>query len=90
MYEGEFTHEGDLCTFEVLIARHKLQNEHPALEPIAEMIHDIDLKDSRYQRPETLGLARMLEGIYARCGDDESRLAQGSLIFDSLYQSFLV
>jgi hypothetical protein len=90
MYEGEFTHEGDFCTFEVLIARHKLQHEHSALEPIAQMIHDIDLKDNRFQRAETLGLARVLEGIYVRCSDDESRLTQGSLIFDSLYQSFLV
>lgn len=89
MYEGEFTHEGGHCTFEVLMDRYGLRTEHPALIPIAEMIHDIDLKDGRYQRPETMGLARMLEGIYARFSDDDARLAQGSLVFDSFFESFL-
>jgi hypothetical protein len=90
MYEGEFTHQGELCTFEVLVARFNLAADHSALIPIAEMIHDIDLKDGRFQRPETVGLSRMLEGLYARLGDDESRLSQGSAIFDSFFQSFSV
>lgn len=88
MYDGEFTHEGDLCTFEVLIARHDLLAQHPALQPIAEMIHDIDLKDSRYQRPETSGLSRMLDGLCTRTEDDNLRLERGGQIFDALYESF--
>lgn len=88
MFEGEFTHEGDLCTFEVLLAAHKLTAQHPALQPIAEMVHDIDLKDSRYERPETSGLARMLDGLCARAQDDDARLEQGSQLFDSLLESF--
>jgi hypothetical protein len=52
------------------------------------MVHDIDLKDSRYQRPETSGLARMLDGLCARTADDWTRLEQGGQIFDSLLQSF--
>jgi hypothetical protein len=88
MYEGEFTHEGDLCTFEVLIARHSPLAQNPALQPIAEMIHDIDLKDARYQRAETSGLARMLQGVCARTAGDAERLQQGSQIFDALYESF--
>lgn len=88
MYEGEFTHEGDLCTFEVLIARHNLLLRHPGLQPVAEMVHDIDLKDRRYQRPETSGLSRMLDGLCARTEDDNLRLDQGGQIFDALYESF--
>ena len=88
MYEGEFTHEGDLCTFEVLMSRNGLGTRYPALVPIAEMIHDIDLKDGRYQRPETVGLSRMLDGIYANFADDEARLTHGSIILDSFFQSF--
>ncbi|MEI9812006.1 MAG: chromate resistance protein ChrB domain-containing protein [Acidobacteriota bacterium] len=88
MYEGEFTHEGELCTFEVLIARHGLLAKYPALQPLAEMVHDIDLKDGRYQRAETSGLSRMLDGLCARTRDDEQRLQQGGQIFDSLYESF--
>jgi hypothetical protein len=88
MYDGEFTHAGELCTFEVLVARHQLLGGHPALEPLSEMIHDIDLKDGRFQRPETVGLARMLQGIYSRYADDESRFTQGRLVFDSFYEGF--
>src|SRR5262249_28334895 len=54
MFDGEYTHEGELCTFEVLLARFELTDA--ALRPIAEVIHDIDLKDARYDRPETAGL----------------------------------
>lgn len=88
MYEGEFTHVGDLCTFEVLIQAHHLSDKHPGLLPIAEMVHDIDLKDARYERPETNGLARMLDGLCGRTSDDLVRLEQGSQIFESLFQSF--
>jgi hypothetical protein len=90
MYEGEYTHEGDLCTFEVLNARHNLLAKHPALEPIAQMVHDIDLKDARYRRAETSGLSRMLDGLCARTSDDNVRLEQGSAIFDALYESYSV
>src|SRR5262249_61636995 len=44
MFEAEFTHEGDLCTFAVLLSRFGLSA--PALRAIAEMVHDVDLKDA--------------------------------------------
>jgi hypothetical protein len=87
MFEGEFTHQGDACTFEVLITTHHLK-ANAALVAIAEMIHDIDLKDGRYQRAETAGLARLLNGLCSQTPADELRLERGGLIFDSLYQSF--
>jgi plasmid stabilization system protein ParE len=90
MYEGEFTHAGDLCTFEVLVKTHQLAAAHPGLEAIAEMVHDIDLKDHRYERPETSGLSRMLDGLCARTQDDQARLHQGSQLFEALLQSFSV
>jgi len=77
MFEGEFTHQGDLCTFEVLVA--SLPQPDPALQAIAEIVHDIDLKEERYQRPETAGIARLLAGICLVGVDDELRLARGPL-----------
>jgi Chromate resistance exported protein len=50
MFEADFTHEGDRCTFEVLLQRLKLN--HPALRPIAEIVHDIDLKDGNSAGPK--------------------------------------
>jgi len=40
MFEGEFTHAGDLCTFDVLVERCGLQG--PGLRAIAEIVHDLD------------------------------------------------
>src|SRR4029077_21228180 len=51
MFEAEFTHEGDRCTFEVLIERMGLDD--PGLRPLAEIVHDVDLKDAKFRRDET-------------------------------------
>src|SRR5262249_61252092 len=87
MFEAEFTHEGDLCTFEVLVSRLGLDDR--ALVPIAEIVHDIDLKDAKFDRSETSGIDRLIAGIAMGHRDDESRLARGSAIFDYPYQCFL-
>ena len=86
MYEAEFTHEGDRCTFEVLLERFTLKD--PALKSIAEIIHDIDLKDSKFAREETIGIDRLIAGIAMGHKDDERRLARASDMFDDLYEYF--
>lgn len=86
MFEGEFTHRGDSCTFEVLIADHDLAAD-AALLAIGQIIHDIDLKDDRFQMPETVGIARMIEGLCLQTGDDLQRLERGFGIFETLYES---
>jgi hypothetical protein len=82
MFDAEFTHEGDLCTFEVLQRRFGLGA--PGLAPIAELIHDIDLKDSRYGRSETAGVAAVINGLAMRHRDDDERLRYGFELFDQL------
>lgn len=84
MFEGEFTHEGDMCTFEVLLVFLKLSD--PALNAIAEIVHDIDLKDGKFGREETAGIAMILDGIVETHDDDKDRLAKGHDLFGSLYQ----
>ena len=86
MFEAEFTHEGDRCTFEVLLQRIKLTDT--ALRPIAEIIHDIDLKDGKFGRPETPGIERLITGICTAHKEDEVRLARAAAMFDDLYGSF--
>src|SRR5215470_10088193 len=61
MFEGEFTHRDNLCTFEVLLADNGLAGG--ALQSIGEIIHDLDLKDRRFKRPETAGFASLLAAI---------------------------
>ncbi|MBI3061148.1 MAG: chromate resistance protein [Deltaproteobacteria bacterium] len=86
MFEAEFTHEGDRCTFEVLMERLDLKDA--ALLPIAEIVHDIDLKDSKFGRHETVGIDRLIAGIAMAHKDDESRLSRASAVFDDLYEYF--
>jgi hypothetical protein len=86
MFEAEYTHEGDRCTFEVLVKRFGLEDD--ALESIAEIVHDLDFKDDKFERDETAGIAQLLAGLYAVEGDDARRLTRGSDLFESLYHSF--
>lgn len=86
MFDGEFTHEGPLCSFEVL-ARHA-GIEEPAIEAIGQMVHDIDWKDARYQRPETSGFAAMITGITALHASDELRVEEGSRLLDAVRAAF--
>jgi hypothetical protein len=86
MFEAEFTHEGDLCTFEVLRRRFGL--EEPALREIAEIVHDVDLKDGKFSRPEAPGLERLVAGIAIRHADDEARLRDGADVLEALYEYF--
>ena len=53
MFDADFTHEGDLCTFEVLIERSDISDR--ALRPIAEIVHDIDLKDTKFRAGRNAG-----------------------------------
>ena len=86
MFQAEYTHRGDRCTFEVLLQEFDLTI--PALQAIAEIVHDIDLKDERYNRPEADGIAQVLHGLALAEPDDAKRLRAGAQIFDSLFAQF--
>jgi hypothetical protein len=86
MAGGEYTHVDGRCTFEVLVERFELRDS--ALEPIAEIVHDLDLEDGKYNRPEAAGVDRMIAGLAIARQDDETRLAQGASVFESIYESF--
>lgn len=86
MFEGEITHEGDRCSFEVLLTRAGISDA--GLQAIAEIVHDIDLKDSKFGREETTGIASLIAGICTANPDDAQRIAHGGPVFDNLYQYF--
>jgi hypothetical protein len=86
MFEGEYTHEGDACTFEVLVAR--LGIDDRALKPIAEIVHDIDIKDEKYGHEQTSGIQSLITGIASTSETDDERLERGSKVFDDLYDFF--
>jgi len=86
MFEAEFTHEGNRCTFETFV--HRLGLDDTALHAVAEIVHDIDLKDARYGRPEAAGIECLIAGIASSNKDDEARLARSAAVFDDLYEFF--
>jgi hypothetical protein len=82
MFDGDFTHDGERCTFEVMCD--KLSLDVPGLRTVAEVVHNIDLKDGRYGRPETNGVATLITGISRAGVTDEERLERGFVLFDGL------
>lgn len=85
MADAEFTHFGDWCTFETLI--HRLRLSGPALSALAEIIHDIDLKDRKYSRPEAPGVALAVRGLCRRFPEDHARSEAGVDFFEGLYSA---
>ena len=83
----EYTHRGDRCTFEVLCDAFGLREA--ALSRVAEVVHDLDLKDERYGAPETATLGVVIDGLQLAHRDDHRLLAGGSGLFEALYQSFV-
>jgi hypothetical protein len=86
MYDGEYTHEGERCTFQTLLTRFGIADG--ALRAIGEIVRDIDCKDEKHGRAETAGVASLIRGIVAAHATDEARLARGAAVFDDLYASF--
>jgi hypothetical protein len=86
MFDAEFTHVGDRCTFEVLVERMSLAD--PALVAIGEIIHDLDLRDDKFGREEVPGVRSAIDGICTVARDDLQRIAAASPMLDGLHSHF--
>jgi hypothetical protein len=84
MYGAEFTHHGEDCTFETMIKQFGLFDSK-GLRELAEIVHDIDLKDDKFHRLEAAGLNSIINGLSQTLRDDRKLLQQCSAIFDGLY-----
>jgi len=87
MFEGDYTHEADRCTFETLLKRFGLDKD-AALRAIGEMVHDVDFKDGKFSREETPGFERMIAGVVKGHAKDSARISRGAELLDTLYESF--
>lgn len=83
IFNVEFSHHKDDCTFETLIKRFNIQDK--AAMKIAEMIHDADLEDNKFKRPEMIGIDQILKGLAKLGRSDEEILVKGFECFDALY-----
>ncbi|HEV7396452.1 MAG TPA: chromate resistance protein ChrB domain-containing protein, partial [Pyrinomonadaceae bacterium] len=84
MFGAEFTHHGEDCTFETMLKRFGLA-ESKGLHEIAEIVHDIDLKDDKFHRLEAAGLNAIIDGLSKVLRGDRKLLQQTSVVFDGLY-----
>lgn len=84
MFGAEFTHHGEDCTFETMLKRFGL-SENKGLREIAEIVHDIDLKDDKFHRLEAAGLNAIIDGLSKVLRDDRKLLQQTGGVFDGLH-----
>src|SRR5262245_55135114 len=87
MFGAEFTHQGEDCTFETLLKRFGLMDVR-GLHELVQIVHDIDLKDDKFNRLEAAGLNAIINGLSESLRDDRKLLQQSSLIFDGLFTLF--
>lgn len=85
MYHGGFGHRGDDCTFETLVKEFRVQNRK--VDIIAETIHDADVLDEKFGRPEGFGINAVLKGWSRRNISDHELLKRGVELFEGLYES---
>ena len=83
MPEGDFTHEQDRCTFEVLLEAFGLRGK--VLRKMAEVVHDLDLKDGKFANPQASGVETILLGIRKTAKDDREALEEGIKTFERLH-----
>ncbi|MFA4829984.1 MAG: chromate resistance protein ChrB domain-containing protein [Thermodesulfovibrionales bacterium] len=82
---GEFTHVADMCTFEVLVKSFGLKDK--TLKKIAEIVHELDIKDEKYKNPEARGIEEILIGLRKTSKSDTGLLEKGMEVFEMLYAS---
>jgi hypothetical protein len=85
MADAEFTHRGEDCTFETVVKEFGLAGD-PALRGLAEIVHDVDLKDNKFNRLEAAGLDATVRGLGELIKDDRKLVRQAGVVFDGLYE----
>jgi len=85
-FGAEFSHHGNDCTFETLLKSFQIKDK--SLTSIAEIVHDIDMKDNKFGRSESAGLDAVVRALSIFIKDDHKVLETGSTILDALYAYF--
>ena len=87
MYLGDFSHQGPLCTYEVLAKRFGLSD--PVVERIGQIVHDLDIRDTQYGSPDAPAIGRMVDGLRQLHADDHTLLQHGVEMFEALARGIL-
>ncbi len=80
---ARLSHRGDDCSFETFLKDFSLRD--PVLVEISEIVHDADLMDEKYGRPESDGLDAIIRGMQLVLPDDQTLTGYTDAVFDGLY-----
>jgi hypothetical protein len=80
---ARLSHRGEDCSFETFLKEYDLRD--PVLAEIAEIVHDADLMDDKYGRPESEGLDAIVRGMQMSLPEDPTLTHYTDAIFDGLY-----
>ncbi|MEV4010854.1 chromate resistance protein ChrB domain-containing protein [Nonomuraea angiospora] len=81
----QLSHHGGDCSFETVLRHYDLAD--PVLWKIAELVHEADIDDERFDAPEAAGMDVILRGLSMTCDDDRVLELTGPL-FDGLYEYY--
>ena len=82
---GGYSHRGDDCTFETLVK--EFANRDAKVRTLAQIVHDADIKDDKFNRPEGAGIDRVLKGWAQQGISDAALLERGMELVEGLYRS---
>jgi hypothetical protein len=77
------SHRGEDCSFETFLKEYGLEDR--VLHEIAEIVHDADLMDEKYARPESEGLDAIVRGMQLSLPDDQTLTSHTDVLYDGLY-----
>jgi len=80
-----FGHRGDNCTFETLVQEFGIRDGE--VKRIAQIIHDADLGDGKFERTEGVGLDKVLNGWAEQDVPDDELLQRGMELIEGLYEA---
>jgi len=86
--DGEFTHKGELITFEVMTRGFGLLDS--ALIKISELVRCIDIQEGTTLPDDASLLKTLIDGLVAISANDHELLERALLVFDALYAGFSI
>ena len=80
---ARLSHRGEDCSFETFLKEYELEDQ--VLHEIAEIVHDADLMDEKYARPESEGLDAIVRGMQLSLPDDHALIGHTDVLYEGLY-----
>jgi hypothetical protein len=80
---ARYTHRDGLCSFEVLVDEHRIDD--PAVALLARIVHGADIPADLAITPQSAGLQAIADGFAALGLDDHRQLELELPVYDALY-----